>query len=70
MPAPEIITDLDVNKMDIRLPHELKRELDKFNGIEIFEDTIQITLFDSTNSTLTLWIYKTGTQVWTKLFMY
>jgi len=63
------ITDFDVKKVDVQMPYELKQEIGMFKSVQIFEDTIQITLMNPGESTVTIWIYKTSTESWTKLVL-
>jgi len=63
------ITDLDVKKVDVQMPYELKTSIGQLKSVQIFEDTIQITLFNQGTGTVTIWVYKTSTQNWTKLVL-
>jgi len=63
------ITDLDVKKVDVQMPYELKTSIKQLKSVQIFEDTIQITLFNQHTGTVTIWVYKTSTQNWTKLVL-
>ncbi len=63
------ITDLDVAKIDVQMPYELKTEIAAFKSVQIFEDTIQITLFNEGLEIVTIWVYKTSTNKWTKIVL-
>ena len=63
------ITDLDVQKVKVQMPYELTTEISGFKSVQIFEDTIQITLFNQGTGVLTIWIYKTSDEKWTKLVL-
>jgi len=63
------ITDLDVRKVKIQMPFELQKEIGGFKSVQIFEDTIQITLFNEGTGVLTIWVYKTSDEKWTKLVL-
>jgi hypothetical protein len=61
------ITDLDVNRVDVQMPYELKREIAMVDNVLISEDMIQVVLVNPGNSTVSIWVYKTSTEVWTRI---
>jgi hypothetical protein len=63
------ITDLDVKKVNVQMPVELKQMIDMLHTIKISEDTIQITLFNQGTGVVVIWIYNSSKEGWTKLVL-
>jgi hypothetical protein len=63
------ITDLDVKKVNVQMPVELKQMIDMLHTIKISEDTIQITLFAQKTGVVVIWIYNSSKEGWTKLVL-
>jgi len=64
---PEKITDLDVRKVDIQMPFELKEAIEGLHNIVISEDTVQLSIYNPHTRSVIIWIYNSSKQIWTKL---
>jgi len=58
-----------VNHMENKMPAQLKQEIGMLHGVKIYEDVIQIILFNKGASELIIWMYKHSSEEWNRILL-
>jgi len=59
-------TDI-VNHVESKMPSQLKQEIGMLHAVKLFEDTIQVVLFNEGASELIIWMYKHSSEKWNRI---
>jgi len=58
-----------INSVENKMPDRLKDEIGMLHEVKIYEDVIQIVLFNKGAGELIIWLYKSGEDTWHRILL-